>query len=120
MAYEPDHSVKVMKQIEDERQGGAKAEFVSEMLGSPHPVNTRALKASARSSAQAHVAATSGPAHDQPDAYNTSLEFSSDYALWRDYRNRYGTPLWHRQKAYRSARQAHFLRATIKKYAEPN
>ena len=120
MAYEPNYSVKVMEQIEAERQGGAKAVFVSELLGeNSHTANVAALKSSVRASAQKHVQTTTAPLHTQEEPFNAPLEFSTDYALLRDYRNRYGSPLWHRQKAYRSARQAHFLRTTIKKFAEP-
>jgi hypothetical protein len=51
------------------------------------------------------------------DAARVSLEFSSAYARYRDYRNRYATPHWIRKRGWLSRKRGQFLRGVMFRYS---
>lgn len=118
MSMEPGVSVK-LTDYRVKREGGGLPRFFGEILGGDtHGSNLEEISESLAKSSTSMQETLGKKASEQTDLLKHQTGFSTDFALKRDYRSRYGTSEWHRQKGMVSSRRTSFMKGVFKKYTE--
>jgi hypothetical protein len=105
----------------NDRIKGTSPKFISEgevIGGQNHSTNSAALRIRAAEAARLVAEENKKGMLDQTAMPRLTSEFGQLWALSRDYRTRYGSPVWRRWVGIRGRRQASVLRGAVIKYAE--
>lgn len=104
---------------EAQRAGTKRANFTPELIqeGGSLSETEAALRTARDASAKVAYTEIRKPLQEQTGLANKLAVFNQDFALHRDFRNRYCTTAHLRRKGYASSRQKHFLGSTQHNFA---